>query len=412
MFILKRFHGPELPRLNAVVDALAGHVSGYIHLIGSATVPFPEVCRSLAMPSTICRVEGHVGARVFPHTEALDLAEESIELNARRLFEIPEEYELSGQPHSATQANHAAYAAFLRPDDTVMGIEIKDGGHISHKLGLPASVTFEPLPMDSRGIDYDRIHDAIERTRPAMVVAGGSSLPNSIDFDRIGKACRHTGAHLHADLAHTAPFVATRLHPAVFPHADSVTLDTGKSLRGPSGGLLVYRRSAWKQARRAVFPVVQSAPNQNLLIGKACCLEMWSPETLHQHATRLVQCTRVLAAVLQDSGHEFAFGGSNSHLLVIDLRRTGLTGADAESRLSAMRILANRNQIPNDNESPWVASGIRIASTVPAILGYSDADIRHLATAVAGALAGRDVSLAVEALLDQYHRNLVNIASV
>ncbi|OWY59685.1 hypothetical protein B7486_73250, partial [cyanobacterium TDX16] len=202
----------------AIVDSLQGALTTQINLIGSATLPFPEVCEAEGLPGTSCRVEGHPGARLFPATEPYDLAESLIDERLRALFGLDESYAITAQPHSATQANHAVYRAVLpEAGGTVAALGTTDGGHISHRLGLPRETVFLAFPVGPDGIDYDALAQLCDRHRPDLVIGGGTSYPLAVDYPRLGEIARATGAHLHADLAHTAPFVAGGLHEPAFP---------------------------------------------------------------------------------------------------------------------------------------------------------------------------------------------------
>lgn len=412
MYALHRFHGAQFDRVNAIIDSLSGHITGYINLIGSASLPLPEVCLMEGMPAAACRTEGHRDARLFPATAPIDLAEELAEERMRVLFGVGEEYAISTQPHSATQANQVIFAAKAStPGAGIMGLGLKDGGHISHRSGLFPGSVFSEFSVTTAGIDYQALERTVLQLRPVLLVAGGTSYPLSIDFPRLREIADSVGAHLHADLAHTAPYISGGQHPPAFPFVDSATFDMSKGLRGPRGGILVYRQADRTGVRRALFPVLQSSPNQAVLLAKAACLASWTREGLHSHAARMVRMARILAKALEPILGQPVFGGTESHLLIFDLSGTGMLGHQAELMLERKRVLVNRNLVPGDGGSPWAPSGIRLASTVPAILQYDDDDVIALGTAIGHVLQSQDHSGVVDRLLARYHRNLVSTAN-
>ena len=220
------------------------------------------------------------------------------------------------------------------------------------------------------------------------------------------------GAHLHADLAHVAPFIASGLHPPAFPMVDSATLDLSKNLRGPTGGILVYRERDGERMRRALFPLVQTSPSPSGLLAKAACLSYWTPERLAAHAGSMVEVARRLAARLSPLLGDPIFGATDTHLLLFDVTRVCGDGKAAEGKFDSARILVNRNLVPGDTRSPWAPSGIRLGSTVPAILGYAREDVDALGEALCSVLEGSDSHEAiVTRLLEIYHRPLVSSAS-
>ncbi len=411
MYILKKFHGANFDRYNAIVDGLHNHLTGFVNLIGSATLPLPGVCEASSLPGSACRTEGHLSNRYFPGTSPIDEAEAIVEAAVRKIFDTGTNYEISAQPHSATQANQALWRSILKPGDVVLGLGISDGGHISHNLGLPFGTAFRKLPTTTSGLlDYEKTSTAIANCRPALIVVGGSSYPFGIDFDELARQAKLFNAHLHADLAHMAPYVAAGLHNRVTPFADSFTLDTGKNLRGPKGGILVFKKDIAPAVRRAIFPLMQSSPNQTAIIAKAFMLEWWRNNNLAEYAKKLKSTGVAFAAALNSSGLEIAFGGTESHILTVDLRNLNVTGAQAEAMLYEIGVLANRNAIPDDPLPPHTASGLRFGTTTLTILQYAQADLEVLAECIAAKLKDRLVSDdPIKALLKKYQLGIANL---
>ena len=218
MYTLRRFHGARFARMNAIIDSLGGHITSYVNVAGNATLPLPEVCEAQGWPATACRAEGHRDARLSPATTPIDEAEALIEDRTRDLFDLDHSYEITAQPHSATQANQIVFRAMLgRPGESVAALSPTDGGHISHSLGLPSSTSFTPFPLGPYGIDYDMLAGSLRGRPPTVIAAGATSYPLGINWARLREIADQFGAHLHADLAHAAPFVAAGLHPPAFP---------------------------------------------------------------------------------------------------------------------------------------------------------------------------------------------------
>lgn len=413
MYILKRLYGSRFERMNAIIDGLGGHVTSYINVAGNATLPLPEVCDAQALPANACRVEGHRDARLGPATTPMDEAEALVEDRTRTLFGLDESYGINAQPHSATQANQIVFRALLdQPGKCVAGLAPSDGGHISHSLGLPLSTTFVPFPLSSEGIDYDALAEVLRDHHPTVIVAGATSYTRGIDWRRLRELADEVDAHLHADLAHVAPFVAAGLQSPAFPYVDSATLDVNKNLRGPKGGILIFRDSLKPSMRRATFPLVQTAPNASGLLSKAACLSYWTPESMSAYAHSMVKMARILGARISEQIGEPIFGTTESHLLLFDVSRTTGDGLAAEGTLERARILVNRNLLPGDVRSPWSPSGIRLGTGAIAILNYADHDVEDLGEAICSILQGTEERGDIVArLLETYHRPLVSIAN-
>jgi glycine hydroxymethyltransferase len=268
------------------------------------------------------------------------------------------------------------------------------------------------FPLTAAGIDYAALATLVRRHCPAVIVAGSTSYTRSIDWAQLRLIADEVSAHLHADLAHVAPFIATGLHQPAFPFVDSATLDVSKNLRGPNGGILIYRKNARTPMRRALFPLVQTSPNAGALLSKAACLSYWTPAELEAHAKAMVRLARILSKRLATRLGEPIFGETESHLLVFDVSHVTHGGAAAEAALEQSGILVNRNLVPGDRRSPWDPSGIRLGTAAIAILGYTDADADALGEAICAVIEGSEPRQdTVDRLLAKYHHPLVSIAN-
>ena len=386
-------------------------LSSHIHLIASACYPFPEVMQALSEPMCVFPIEGLPGERYFPGTRTMDSIEELSECLLRSLFSIDIAYRATIQPHSGTQANQIVYNAVLGSDDTVLSLRPHDGGHISHKVlvGRRNKAHFYGLTSESL-IAYDELRHLALHLRPRLVIAGGSSYPREIDFAKIGAICSEAGALLHADISHTATFVAAGIHRSVFPHADFVTFNMVKNLRGPNGGILIYRDKHHKSVKRAIFPGTQGGPNENTMFGKLVALDQLTKFDIHAYARRMVELSNLIARALHQRNIRVVTGGSDSHLLLIDLRGLEISGAELERRCEEHRVLLNRNLVPNDSLQPWVTSGVRIGTSCLAILNYSDSDVLRLTHWVADRIQHKNnefASILPKELTSFYNRALI-----
>ena len=265
----------------------------------------------------------------------MDTIENRAEELLRELFFPTDEYRATIQPHSGTQANQIVFDAVLEPDDVVLSLSPTQGGHISHKVlvGRRNRVIFYPLGEDNL-IDYGSLEELAARERPKLLIAGGSACPREIDFYRIGNIAHRAGALFHTDVSHTATFIAAGVHSSVFPHADFVTFNMVKNMRGPNGGVLLYRSAHHKRIARALFPDTQGGPNENTMFAKLVALEKLAESDLRGYAERMVEIACLMANTLLARGLQLITGGTDSHLLLIDLRKQGFTGAEAEQSCS------------------------------------------------------------------------------
>lgn len=387
MHYLTRFSEASSERVRSIVDMHWSLIRDWIHLLASACYPFPEVMKSLAEPMCVFPIEGLPGERYFPGTSVMDAIENRSEELLRSIFSLDERYRATIQPHSGTQANQIVFNAVLKPNDVVLSLRPSDGGHISHKIliGRRNKVIFYPLGDDAL-IDYEALEQLALRERPKLIIAGGSACPREIDFSTIGQIAARTGALFHTDVSHTATFIAAGVHASVFPGADFVSFNMVKNMRGPNGGVLIYRSEHHRNITRAIFPDTQGGPNENTMFAKLVALENLLKIDLRDYAQRMVEISRLIANTLSERGLQLVTGGTDSHQVLIDLRKQGLTGAKAEQICEQHRVLVNRNLVTQDTQKPWITSGIRLGTSCITILEYSDQDVKRLAHWIADRL--------------------------
>lgn len=403
-------HSVGVPgRLDELVALQRGVIGSRIHLIASACYPFDSVLRAMAEPSFVLPAEGMPGARYLPGAEVMDQVEQEGEELALQLFGRPPGYRATLQPHSGTQANQIVYNAVLRPDDTVLCLRAREGGHISHTVLIARRHDTVNYGLTTDGtLDYAQLKALAIEHRPRLIIAGGSALPRAIDFARCAEAAAEVGALLHADVSHSATFVAAGLHPSTFPHCDFITFNSGKNLRGPNSGVLVYRSSFADEIARSIFPTTQGGANENGMLAKFACLAEWRERDVAAYAASIVTAAETLGNEIARHGVQLVTGGTDSHLLLLDLGDLGLTGAEAEHRLEDLGVLANRNLIPGDARSPMQTSGLRIGVANLAILGYEPADLALLGRWLVESLTSESPSRAVvEHLVAKYQDHLV-----
>ena len=396
-------------RLDELIALQRGVIGSRIHLVASACYPFDSVLRALAEPSFVLPAEGMPGARYLPGAAVMDYVEDTGEDLVLELFGRPAGYRATLQPHSGTQANQIVYNAVLQADDKVLCLRPRDGGHISHTVVISRRHPTVSYGLTSDGlVDYDEMRALAIEHRPRLIIAGGSALPRAIDFEVCADISQEVGALLHADISHTATFVAANLHPSTFPHCDFVSFNSVKNLRGPNGGILIYRSEFEGDVHAAIFPTTQGGANETSMMGKLACLLEWHERDLASYASAIVDSARTLGRELVKASVSLVTGGTDSHMLLLDLRDLGLSGAEVEHKLESLGVLANKNLIPGDPRSPRETSGLRIGATNLAILEYESGDLRLLAKWIAQVLTADAPSTAtVDYLVDKYQRHLV-----
>lgn len=353
-----------------------------IELIASENIVTPAVMEAMGSILTNKYAEGYPGHRYYGGCEYVDKVETLAIERAKKLFNAKF---ANVQAHCGANTNLAVYFAFLKPGDTIMGMNLSQGGHLSHGSSVNISGTyFKVVPYgvnpETELIDYDEMERIALESQPKMIVAGASAYPRVIDFERIAEIAHKVGALLLVDMAHIAGLVAAGVHPSPIPYADIVTTTTHKTLRGPRGGLILTNdEEIAKKINKAIFPGIQGGPLMHVIAAKAVAFgEALEPE-FTTYAENIVKNAKVFAEALQAEGFRLVSGGTDNHLILVDVRGQGLTGKEAEHLLDAIGITCNKNTIPFDPASPFVTSGIRLGTPAATTRGFNEEDFREVA---------------------------------
>ena len=376
-----------------LIEAEVNRQNSHIELIASENWTSPAVTSALGTCLTNKYAEGYPGRRYYGGCEVVDQVESIAIERAKRLFGCTY---ANVQPHSGAQANFAVFYALLQPGDTFMGMSLDEGGHLTH--GSPANVSgnyFHAVPygVDENGfIDYDACERIAKECRPKLIVAGASAYCRTIDFKRLRKIADSVGAYLMVDMAHIAGLVATGYHPSPIPYADVTTTTTHKTLRGPRGGMILSSEEFAKAPflNKGIFPGTQGGPQMHSIAAKAVMLwEDLQPEYV-DYARRVVENAQALAGGLMKRGVRIVSGGTDNHLMLVDLKDTELTGKELEKRLDSAHITANKNTVPRDPRSPFVTSGIRLGTPAATTRGLNTEDMDRIAEAIAMVIESED----------------------
>ena len=369
------------PELGRMIEAEYKRQARNIELIASENIVSEAVMAAMGSVLTNKYAEGYPGKRYYGGCECVDEVEN---LAIRRVCQLFGAKYANVQPHSGAQANMAVYQALCKPGDTVLGMSLDNGGHLTHgspvnQSGLLYNIV--PYGVDENGlIDYDALRALAKKEQPKMIIAGASAYPCAIDFEKFAEIAHEVGAYLFVDMAHIAGLVAAGLHQSPVPYADVVTTTTHKTLRGPRGGVILTNdEELAKKFNKAIFPGTQGGPLEHVIAAKAVCFgEALKPE-FKAYQQRVVTNARVLADALQKQGFDLVGGGTDNHLMLIDLRKTGVTGKELQRRLDEVYITANKNAIPNDPESPFVTSGMRIGTPAVTTRGFGAPEMLRIA---------------------------------
>jgi glycine hydroxymethyltransferase len=369
-----------------------------LQLIASENLTSPAVLAALGSPLTAKYAEGYPGKRYYGGCEYVDVAEELARDRAKQLFNAEH---ANVQPHAGAQANMAVYAAFMKPGDTMMGMNLAHGGHLTH--GSPVNFTGKwfnvvayEVRKDDELIDFDQMYDVARKHKPKVVIAGASAYPRIIDFAPFREICDEVGAIFMVDAAHFAGLIVGGVHPNPFPLADVVTCTTHKTLRGPRGGMILCRAEHAQAIDKAVFPMIQGGPLMHVIAAKAVAFKEALEPAFRDYAERIVRNARALGEALSEQRLRLVSGGTDTHLLLVDVADKGLTGRDAEARLGAAGVVVNKNAIPFDPRPPAVASGIRLGTPTVSTLGMDSSEMKEIGSIIGSILsAGEDDSAAL-----------------
>ncbi len=369
------------PEVGAAMDSELERQQGNIELIASENIVSEAVMAAMGTVLTNKYAEGYPGKRYYGGCEKVDIVEDIARDRAKKLFGAEH---ANVQPHSGAQANTAVYFSFLKPGDTIMGMNLAHGGHLTH--GSPVNMSgsyfnIVPYGVDdvTHRIDYDQVEALAKQHKPKIIVAGASAYPRFIDFEKFAQIAHSVGALLMVDMAHIAGLVAAGLHPSPVPYADIVTTTTHKTLRGPRGGMILCKEEYAKAIDKAIFPGTQGGPLMHVIASKAVCFgEALKPE-FKEYQAQVVKNAAALANGLVEKGFDLVSGGTDNHLMLVDLRKFNITGKDLEKKLDEVRITANKNAIPNDPQTPFITSGVRLGSPAVTSRGFKEDDMKLVA---------------------------------
>ena len=405
------FLAKQDPNIKAVIDQELMRQRDKLEMIASENIVSQAVMEAQGSVLTNKYAEGYPGKRYYGGCEHVDVVETLAIERAKRLFGAEH---ANVQPHSGSQANFAVYFAMLKPGDTIVGMNLSHGGHLTH--GSPVNVSgtyFNVVPYgvnaETQQIDYDEFRKIVLEAKPKLIIAGGSAYSRQIDFKKMADVAYEVGAIFMVDMAHFAGLVAAGLHPNPVEYADIVTTTTHKTLRGPRGGMILCKEEYAKAIDKAVFPGIQGGPLMHVIAAKAVALgEALQPE-FKEYAEQVIKNAKVLAAELIAKGLTIVSGGTDTHVMLVDVRNTGLTGKEAEHLLDEIGITANKNTIPFDPASPFVTSGVRLGTPALTTRGLKEDDMKEIADIIATVLQNpedtakhQDAAKRVAALCEKY----------
>ena len=413
MYILKRFLGNNFERFNTIVKKYNLEQNTYINLTACVSYPFQEVLDVQAMPFATIPTEGTRGKRYFPSVESIDDIENYAEELGLKLFHIHDSsYKISIQPHSGTQANQIVYNAILNNGDTVLALNPKDGGHISHtKLGCRSIRPIYFSLNQNLEVNYELFEDQIIKEKPKLVIVGASSYIKEFDYKKIYSITSRYQIPLMADICHSVLYIMGNVHKNIFPFVDFATFTMDKLLCGPQGGVIIYKTEYDSKINTSIFPKTQGGPIQNSLFSKTMCFLKLNNINIDAYAKEVIENTNLMINTLKAENVKTINDIAQNHIILVDLTTNELSGKNAEELLFNHGILVNRNLIPNDTQNALITSGIRIGTVPITNLNYSKNDIvnlgRYLAAVINGKIPQQEIFMH---LIEKYHSN-INISN-
>ena len=397
------------PEIANAINLEYNRQSNNLELIASENIVSPAVIAAMGSILTNKYAEGYPGKRYYGGCEFVDIAEDLAKKRACQIFGADH---ANVQPHSGSQANAAVYFAMLKPGDTVMGMSLSEGGHLTH--GSPVNMSGKFYNFISYGvdpethlIDYDKVKEIALKNKPKMVICGASAYSRTIDFKKFKEIADQCGAYLMVDMAHIAGLIAAGLHPNPAPYADFVTTTTHKTLRGPRGGMILCKEKYAKDIDKAIFPGIQGGPLMHIIAAKAVCFgEALKPE-FKEYQKNVVENCKVLSENLLENGVKLISGGTDNHLLLVDLSDKDISGKELEHNLDLVNITVNKNTVPNEKRGPFITSGIRIGTAAVTTRGMNKEDMREIAKLISLSIENfeknkENIKKSVKTLCDKY----------
>lgn len=389
MFDLNELNAVD-PEIKSAIEQELARQRSNIELIASENFVSKAVMAAMGSPLTNKYAEGYPGKRYYGGCEKVDIAENLAIERAKELFGAEH---ANVQPHSGAQANMAVFFAVLKPGDTVMGMNLAHGGHLTH--GSPVNMSgkhYNIIPYgvekETGRIDYDEVRRLALEHKPKLIIAGASAYSRVIDFEKFSEIAKEVGAYFMVDMAHIAGLVAAGLHPSPVPYADFVTTTTHKTLRGPRGGLILCKEEHAKIIDKAIFPGIQGGPLMHVIAAKAVCLKEALSDDFKVYANQVIKNAQALANGLVSNGFNLVSGGTDNHLMLVDLQNIEMTGKEAEKRLDEVGITCNKNAVPFDPQKPFVTSGIRLGTPAVTTRGMKEEDMTEIAEIITLVLKG------------------------
>lgn len=397
------------PEVRKTIEDECNRQETHLELIASENFVTDAVLAAMGSPLNNKYAEGYPGRRYYGGCEFVDVTEDLARERAKELFGADH---ANVQPHSGSQANQGVYMALLKPGDTVLGMNLNHGGHLTHGSPVNASgilYNFVPYGLDpeTERIDYDALIEKAKEVKPKLIIAGASAYSRQIDFKRFREAADAVGAYFMVDMAHIAGLVATGLHPNPVPYADVVTSTTHKTLRGPRGGLILCKEELARAIDKAIFPGIQGGPLMHIIAGKAICFKEALQPSFKKYSQQVIKNAKALEETFHKEGVRMVSGGTDNHLLLLDLVDTDLSGMELETLLGDANITVNKNMVPRDKRKPSQTSGVRIGTPAVTTRGMLEKDMERLAKGIANIIKNKEAAIPevkamVKELTEQY----------